>query len=63
MVLRAFANVPVYLWGTLRPTQLRLADLAFLAVGTLVWVAVAKWVLEKAGSALPAVVMKRLGRR
>ncbi len=43
------------------PAQIRWADLAVLAVGSLIWVFVAKLVLEKTGSALPRVAMKRLG--
>jgi hypothetical protein len=43
------------------PAQIRWVDLALLVVGTAVWVVVAKWVLEKTGSALPRVMMKRLG--
>ena len=35
-------------------------DLVILLVGTAAWVFIAKWVLEKSGSALPRVVMKRL---
>ena len=41
--------------------QIRWNDLGFLAVGCGVWLVVAKWVLEKSGSALPRVTMKRLG--
>jgi hypothetical protein len=29
--------------------------------GTVLWLAIVKWVLEKSGSALPRVAMKRLG--
>jgi putative peptidoglycan lipid II flippase len=43
------------------PAQIRWTDLALLAAGSLIWVAVAKLVLEKTGSALPRVAMKRLG--
>jgi putative peptidoglycan lipid II flippase len=35
-------------------------DLAALLLGSALWVLVARWVLEKSGSALPRVVMKRL---
>jgi putative peptidoglycan lipid II flippase len=35
-------------------------DAAILILGIAVWTAIAKWVLDKAGSALPNVVMKRL---
>jgi putative peptidoglycan lipid II flippase len=47
-------------WSHL-PAQIRWTDLGMLVAGTLVWVVVAKWVLEKTGSALPRVAMKRLG--
>jgi hypothetical protein len=43
------------------PGQVRWTDLAVLLAGTLVWVVIARWVLEKTGSALPRVMMKRLG--
>jgi hypothetical protein len=39
----------------------RLVDLGLLLTGCGVWALVAKWVLEKTGSALPRVTMKRLG--
>jgi putative peptidoglycan lipid II flippase len=44
-----------------RPAQIRWTDAAELLAGTLVWVLVAGWVLERTGSALPKVAMKRLG--
>jgi putative peptidoglycan lipid II flippase len=43
------------------PAQIRWTDLGLLAIGCCIWVLVAKWVLEKSGSALPSVAMKRLG--
>ena len=39
----------------------RVVDAAILIPGTLVWLFVVKWILEKSGSALPRVAMKRLG--
>jgi putative peptidoglycan lipid II flippase len=36
-------------------------DAAMVIAGCAVWLAVAKWTLEKTGSALPSVTMKRLG--
>jgi putative peptidoglycan lipid II flippase len=39
----------------------RAADAAILAAGTLVWLLLVTVVLEKTGSALPRVTMKRLG--
>jgi putative peptidoglycan lipid II flippase len=38
-------------------------DLVILLLGSVVWLALAKWVLEKTGSALPRVALKRLGLR
>ncbi len=43
--------------------QIRWTDLIFLALGTFLWLALAKIILEKTGSALPRVMMKRLGLR
>ncbi len=43
------------------PGQVQWIDLAVLVAGTIVWLAIVKWVLEKTGSALPRVAMKRLG--
>jgi putative peptidoglycan lipid II flippase len=43
--------------------QLRWTDLAFLVIGSALWVLLTKVVLEKSGSALPRVMMKRLGIR
>jgi len=37
------------------------SDAVILIAGIVLWTAVAKWVLEKAGSALPQVAMRRLG--
>jgi putative peptidoglycan lipid II flippase len=41
----------------------RLVDLSVLLAGTALWLAVTKVVLEKSGSALPRVAMRRLGLR
>jgi putative peptidoglycan lipid II flippase len=43
------------------PARIQWIDLAVLVAGTVLWVAIVKWVLEKSGSALPRVAMKRLG--
>jgi putative peptidoglycan lipid II flippase len=43
------------------PGQVRWIDLAVLVAGSALWVLMTKWVLEKTGSALPRVAMKRLG--
>jgi putative peptidoglycan lipid II flippase len=50
-----------HLWGPFHPAQIRWTDFTLLAAGTALWVAIAKWILERTGSALPRVVMKRLG--
>ena len=39
----------------------RLLDAAELVIGSMIWVLLTKWVLERSGSALPKVTMKRLG--
>jgi putative peptidoglycan lipid II flippase len=39
----------------------RWGDLILVVAGAALWLALAKWVLEKTGSALPGVAMKRLG--
>jgi len=41
--------------------QTRWIDFAMLIVGTALWVAMARWILERTGSALPRVAMRRLG--
>jgi putative peptidoglycan lipid II flippase len=48
-------------WGVLRPAGIRWMDVAVLLAGSGLWIFMAKWILEKTGSALPRVVMKRLG--
>jgi putative peptidoglycan lipid II flippase len=69
--LTSGAGVWIVIWGiggllnhlssSHLPAQIRWTDLALLVAGTAVWVVVAKSVLEKSGSALPRVMMKRLG--
>jgi len=39
----------------------RLTDAVILLAGALVWAVIAKWVLDKTGSALPRVALRRLG--
>ena len=61
------AGVGLVFWwlgGTLHraaPGRTQWIDLAVLVAGTALWVVIVKWVLEKTGSALPRVAMKRLG--
>jgi putative peptidoglycan lipid II flippase len=47
--------------GVLQPAGIRWIDVAMLLAGSALWVFMATWILEKTGSALPRVVMKRLG--
>jgi putative peptidoglycan lipid II flippase len=61
VVVWSLGGLPGYLWGSLQPAQIRWTDLTLLVVGMAVWVVAARWVLEKTGSALPRVTMKRLG--
>jgi len=42
-------------------THVRWVDAAMLLVGTALWLAVAGWVLERSGSALPRVMLRRVG--
>ena len=41
----------------------RWVDLAILVLGTGLWLGIVKWVLERSGSLLPRVAMKRLRLR
>jgi putative peptidoglycan lipid II flippase len=43
------------------PGHVQWVDLGLLIAGSVLWLAIVKWVLEKTGSALPRVAMKRLG--
>lgn len=54
-------KLPVHFLHPQGALAIRMTDLALLLAGTAVWVVIAKWVLEKTGSALPKVAMKRLG--
>jgi putative peptidoglycan lipid II flippase len=45
------------------PEQIRWIDLVVLVAGSALWTAIAGWVLHKSGSALPRVMLKRLGLR
>ncbi len=50
-----------HLPGSGLPRQTRWADLEIVLVGSALWLAAAKWTLEKTGSSLPRVAMRRLG--
>lgn len=49
-----------HLPGAPLAAHLRLIDLVIVVAGSALWLATAKWVLEKTGSALPRVAMRRL---
>jgi putative peptidoglycan lipid II flippase len=63
MVVWAAGLLVVHLPGAPLLHHTRWVDLSVLVAGTAVWLAITKWVLEKSGSALPRVAMKRLGLR
>jgi putative peptidoglycan lipid II flippase len=56
-----FHEMLAHLPGKPLATHMRILDLAIVLAGGAVWLATAKWVLEKTGSALPRVAMKKLG--
>jgi len=62
-VIWALGNLPGHLLRPHLRAQIRWIDLIVLIAGSAAWVVIAKWVLEKTGSALPRVAMKRLGLR
>lgn len=57
----AFRAAMSHLPGAPLTRHMRLIDLGIVLAGSVVWLAAAKWVLEKTGSALPRVAMRRLG--
>ena len=48
-------------WGAALHHARSWTDAAILLAGVVVWTLIAKWTLEKSGSALPGVVLRRLG--
>lgn len=60
-LLWGMGSLPIALFHPQTSASIRWLDLAVLLIGTVVWSAVTKWVLEKTGSVLPSVAMKRLG--
>ena len=54
-------RLPGHLLGAHLSLRIQWTDLALLVAGSALWVTIATWVLEKSGSALPRVMMKRLG--
>jgi putative peptidoglycan lipid II flippase len=61
------AGIGVLFWrlsGVLHkalPGHIQWMNLAVIAAGIALWCVIAKWILEKSGSTLPGVAMKRLG--
>jgi putative peptidoglycan lipid II flippase len=62
-LLWSVGRLPVALFHPQAPAGIRWLDLGVLLAGTVVWVAVTQWVLERTGSVLPKIAMKRLGLR
>ena len=61
MVIWGIGGLLDYLVHPQVNAQLRWIDLGQIVAGAAVWLGVALWVLEKAGSALPRVMIRRLG--
>ncbi len=61
MGIMIFRGMMIQLPGAPLRTHMRVIDLGIVLVGGVVWLAAAKWVLEKTGSALPREAMRRLG--
>jgi putative peptidoglycan lipid II flippase len=61
MAIWGLGKLPIHLLQPQGALAIRMTDLAVLAAGSGVWLLIAKWVLERTGSALPNVVKKRLG--
>jgi putative peptidoglycan lipid II flippase len=59
--LWGLGHLPIDWLHLQQAAQIRWADLGLVVLGCAVWVIVAKWVLERTGSALPKVAIKRLG--
>jgi len=60
-IIWGVSDLPFHLLHTQLASAKRWTDLGVLVVGSAVWIVIAKWVLERTGSALPSVAMKRLG--
>ena len=59
--LWGLGRMPLAFLHAQNPAIIRWTDLGLLLLGCALWAAVARWVLETTGSALPKVAMKRLG--
>jgi len=62
-VILGLRSLPTQHWSPFHSLPVRLTDVMLLVVGTAVWVVVTNWILERTGSALPRVIMRRLGFR
>ena len=61
MGLWTFRGMMAHFPGSPLEAHTRIIDLGIVLVGGVVWLAAAKWVLEKTGSALPRAARRRLG--
>jgi putative peptidoglycan lipid II flippase len=61
MVIWGMGGVLCHMAQSHGSAHMRWIDLGQIVAGTAVWLVAAMWVLHKAGSALPRVMMKRLG--
>jgi len=61
LAIWALRALLAHLPGAPLTANLRWSNLIMLPLGATAWLLAAKWVLEKTGSALPRVAMKRLG--
>jgi len=59
--LWGLTRLPLALFHSQSPAIIRWSDLGQLVLGCVLWMVVARLVLEKTGSALPRVAMRRLG--
>jgi len=59
--LLGLERLPIALFHSQVPAQIRWCSLGELLIGCAVWMLAALWVLERSGSALPRVALKRLG--
>ena len=60
-VLWGLGRLPLQVLHSHLPAAIRWTDLSLLVVGSVLWLAITAWALERTGSALPKVAMKRLG--
>jgi len=61
VALRWLSEIAGRLLGLAAPAQVQWVNLLLLATGCVLWTVIASWVLEVTGSALPKVMMRRLG--